>query len=591
MRIRHKIFLGYMAIVAVSVVLVAAFLFTLFDIQHHYTDLLTRDQQMLLQSNNLRSSIEREIVAARTYEQLGSASLLDEYQAAKRDQESAFTEMTRLVTDADDRLSLTDIQAASTRYSRAAEDGMDLAKTHQWQELDALKRTEGEPSRVALLNKVEAYIQRENNEVSTQQQALATEVDEASTRLLLGAIVGIVAALLAATLLTEGITSPLRRLMRNIQRISGGDLETAVAVRSRDEIGELASVLETMRRRLAATAAENEDLLKSAREEAEKLARTRQELEEANAELGLALTTEHEARKHIEGINRLKAEFTSMVSHELKTPVSYVYNYAGALKEHNDSLNEGQRREFLTAIQSEAQHLLTLIDDIMAVSLLESGGLSHRFVETDLRKLTDSVVKDQQLTTRRHTLTVKGPETLPVNADPNRLKQVLNNLLSNAIKYSPQGGAVEVRLRANPGDGTALIYVRDNGIGIRPADVPKLFDRFTRIQRRETMAIPGSGLGLYIAHQIIKAHGGTLSLEPAPGKGTIAQATVPLLVKSPPRGTDGAKDGSGAIGSSNGAANQDGGELLEKVIVQGAEDGEPEIVTIASQGSPVYGAV
>jgi signal transduction histidine kinase len=141
-------------------------------------------------------------------------------------------------------------------------------------------------------------------------------------------------------------------------------------------------------------------------------------------------------------------------------------------------------------------------------------------------------VKDQQFTTRRHTLTVKGPLTLSVRADPTRLKQVLNNLLSNAIKYSPQGGQVEVRLRANRADRTAIIYVRDHGIGIDPEDAPKLFDRFSRIQRKETMAIPGSGLGLYIAHHIVQAHGGTLSLQPAPGNGTIAEVTVPLIAHS-----------------------------------------------------------
>ncbi len=222
-----------------------------------------------------------------------------------------------------------------------------------------------------------------------------------------------------------------------------------------------------------------------------------------------------------------------MISHELKTPISYVYNYAGALKEHNESLNEGQRSEFLTAIQGEAQHLLTLIDDILAISLLDSGGLSHHFVETDLRKLTDAIVRDHQLTTRRHTLSIKGPDNLPVWADPTRLKQVLNNLLSNSIKYSPQGGSIEVHLRANESDGTAMIYVRDHGIGIGPDDVAKAFDRFSRIQRKETVAIPGSGLGLYIAHQIVEMHGGTLTLQPAPGKGTIAEVTVPLLLELP----------------------------------------------------------
>jgi hypothetical protein len=130
---------------------------------------------------------------------------------------------------------------------------------------------------------------------------------------------------------------------------------------------------------------------------------------------------------------------------------------------------------------------------------------------------------------------------VPVLADPNRVKQVMNNLLSNAIKYSTQGGPVEVRLRANPADGMAIIYVRDYGLGIRAADVPKLFDRFTRIQRKETMAIPGSGLGLYIAHQIVEAHGGKLSLEPALGKGTIAQVILPLSHPEPARaGTTGA---------------------------------------------------
>jgi hypothetical protein len=124
---------------------------------------------------------------------------------------------------------------------------------------------------------------------------------------------------------------------------------------------------------------------------------------------------------------------------------------------------------------------------------------------------------------------VKGPDALPVRADPTRLKQVLNNLLSNAIKYSPQGGPIEVRLRSNAPDETAMIYVRDHGIGIDPEDVPRLFDRFSRIQRKETVAIPGSGLGLYIAHHIVEAHGGRLNLQPAPGKGTIAEFTVPLI--------------------------------------------------------------
>lgn len=557
MRIRHKILLGYLAFIGSAVVLIGFFLSNLGDINSRYADLMKNDQSILLLLNNLRSSVQRQMVAVRTFQFAPDSSLQVEFIGARNDQLETLEQIEPLLLAPEDQERMNKLKAAIDRYDVTAQEVMvfpspPLSTTNTVtgtgsldpngaitstnttaalanQVLSLKQQMESETARYNLITEMDGFIVRKTEQVNETSDALDRRVEDVSTQVLLLSLLGGLGALIGAMLLTESFTSPLRRLMRNIQGISSGDLHTAVAVRSRDEIGELAGVLETMRQRLAHTAAENADLLTSAREEAEKLARTRHDLEHANAELQEALAVESEARKRIEEIDRLKAEFTSMISHELKTPVSYVYNYAGALKEHNNSLNDGQRTEFLTAIQGEAQHLLTLVDDIMAISLLESVGLTHRFVETDLRKLTDSVVKDQQLTTRRHTVTVKGPDNLPVRADPTRLKQVLNNLISNAIKYSPQGGPIEVRLRANTPDDTAIVYVRDHGIGIDPDDVPKLFDRFMRIQRKETMAIPGSGLGLYIAHHIVQAHGGTLTLEPAPGKGTIAQVTVPLI--------------------------------------------------------------
>ena len=529
MRIRYKILLGYAALITVLVTLIAFFLLTLSDVNHRYSQLINRDQRVLLQANNIRASAQRQIVAASTYQQIGDDSLLREYNEAVRQQQQSLGEIVPLLTNETDLQTIEDIKEASLIYSKLAREAMDLSRVPDVDTtLLTLKRVQSETARLALLNLLEVFIANKNSQVQEAQAKLVGTVEETSAQLLIWSLVGVIGAAIAGTLLTEGFTAPLRRLMRNIQGISAGDLETAVAVHSTDEIGELATVLETMRQRLAGALAEKEALLEAAQQEAEKLAKTQQELEVANIDLQEALEIESDARRRIEEIDRLKSEFASMVSHELKTPVSYVYNYAGALKEHNNSLNEGQRVEFLTAIQGEAQHLITLIDDIMAISLLETVGLSHRFVETDLRKLIDSVVKDQQLTTRRHTIAIKGPESLAVRADPTRLKQVMNNLISNAIKYSPQGGPIDVRLWANTADKTALIYVRDHGMGIDPADVPQLFDRFSRVQRKETMAIPGSGLGLYIAHHIVEAHGGTLALQPAPGNGTIAEVTVPL---------------------------------------------------------------
>jgi signal transduction histidine kinase len=595
MRIRHKILLGYLAFIASAVVMVAFFLTNLGDISTSYGGLMKHDERMLVLVNNLRASVWRQVVAARTFELRRDLSLQVEYRGAITDQQVALGEIDALLTQQDDRDAITNIKSQLASYTRLTDKVMifpnvtpqpsvdsngHITITTPAQTLSSTPGTDTSPGestfaptnlsqpfagaplvqnmsadadtllgesetvRLNLLNSIELFVIKKTTEVTEAQNTLDVKVTDISAQLLVLSLLGGLGALIGAMLLTESFTAPLRRLMRNIQGISSGDLHTAVAVRSRDEIGELAGVLETMRQRLAQTAAENTDLLTSAREEAEKLAKAQQDLESANAGLQEALKTESEARKRMEEIDRLKSEFTSMISHELKTPVSYVYNYAGALKEHNNSLNDSQRIEFLTAIQGEAQHLLTLIDDIMAISLLESVGLTHHFVETDLRKLADSVVKVQQLTTRRHTLTVKGPENLPVRADPTRLKQVLNNLVSNAIKYSPQGGQVEVRLRANPADNTAMVYVRDYGIGIDPEDVPKLFDRFIRIQRKETLAIPGSGLGLYIAHHIVQAHGGTLKLEPAPGKGTIAEVTVPLMeAATQPEEGDGATGG------------------------------------------------
>jgi signal transduction histidine kinase len=584
MRIRHKILAGYLALVVAAVILVAFFLFTIADINSRYSDLITRDQGILLQANNLRSGAQRQIVAARSYELSPDISLLVEYNDAVQQQTDAIKKITPLLMTVDDRNSLEDIKNASATYTQLADQSIEFVGQGANQSSSNPSIARSETARLALINMVEGFIVRKNQQVSDAQATLSAHVEEVSAQLLAWSLVAVFLTLIAVTLFTESFTAPLRRLMRNVQRIARGDLQTPIVVRSHDEIGELAGVLEEMRRRLSSAAAENESLLASARQEADKLAAIQSELERANIELHHAFLTELDARKRIEDIDKMKSEFASMTSHELKTPVSYIYNYAGALKEHGVSLNDGQRTEFLTAIQGESQHLLTLIDDILAMSLLDAGGLTYHFVETDLRKMADAVVRDHQLTTRRHTITIKGPEHVPVRADPTRLKQVLNNLLSNAIKYSPQGGPIEVRLRANEADGTAMIYVRDNGLGIGSKDIPQLFEKYSRIQRKETVAIPGSGLGLYIAHQIIEAHGGDLTLEPAPGKGTIAEITIPLLTTSPEDEEDAAGEtpasqrrarmhrrqarakASLALEETNRASNEEAAEVIESTI-------------------------
>ncbi len=292
MRIRHKILAGYLALIAVAVVFVFFFLITIHDINQRYSDLIKHDQNILIQANNFRSGTLRQIAAARTYESNPDYSLLVEYNDALHTQEQAIISITPdLVLDFD-RQTLQQIENASKSYTELADQTIQLINKGDHSAQLNENSLQSETARLTLLSTIDGFIARKNQQVSELQAAVAAHVDEVSTQLLLWSLVGVITALIGVTLLTEGFTSPLRRLMRNIQGITQGDLQTAVAVRSKDEIGELAAVLEAMRKRLSAAAAQNETLLKSARAEAEKLASTQQELEGANRDLKKALETE-----------------------------------------------------------------------------------------------------------------------------------------------------------------------------------------------------------------------------------------------------------------------------------------------------------
>src|SRR5438105_800123 len=257
MRIRHKIFIGYMALIAVSVALVVVFLLSLSAINSSYGDLLGSKEQALLQANNLRYSVERETVAARTYEEFGEPGQLAEFEQAIRAQDQAMNLLAPLIAGRQDAQVLQEVQSARANYTTLTRRSIDLARAGKQDALVALNTSEIEPARMELVNACDRLIGSMSNDVALSQAALSSQVNEASARLLLEAVIGILAALLAATLLTEGLTSPLRRLMRKIQGISSGDLQTAITTDSKDEIGELAGVLETMRERLAQAAAQN----------------------------------------------------------------------------------------------------------------------------------------------------------------------------------------------------------------------------------------------------------------------------------------------------------------------------------------------
>jgi PAS domain S-box-containing protein len=222
---------------------------------------------------------------------------------------------------------------------------------------------------------------------------------------------------------------------------------------------------------------------------------------------------------------QLKDTFISIISHELKTPVALIKGYVGTLRREDADWDRAVVQDSLAVIEEEADRLTGLIEDLLDASRLQAGGLAPRMAEVRLpdvaRRWTERFARQQP----ERVIDVVFPEDFPVvQADEERIGQVLSNLLSNAIKYSPSGSRVEVRGRVLPEE--VVVTVSDNGYGIAQADVPHVFERFYRAEdtARRTK---GAGLGLYLAKAIVEAHGGRIWVDAASGPGTRLSFSIP----------------------------------------------------------------
>ncbi|MGN6780720.1 MAG: PAS domain S-box protein [Marmoricola sp.] len=234
-----------------------------------------------------------------------------------------------------------------------------------------------------------------------------------------------------------------------------------------------------------------------------------------------------ERRRTQEAADRLKDEFFASVSHELRTPLTSILGYAELLDDLPDLPPDARR--FLEVIGRGAQRELRLVDDLLTLVKLESGGLTMAAHDVDVRGLAEQAVFSCAPSAGRRRLSVAldaAEEPLVVRGDGLRLGQVLDNLLSNAVKFTPVGGRVEVRVRRD-GD-RAVVEVRDDGPGISEADQQRLFERLFRTREVVEANVPGAGLGLSIALGIAEAHGGSLAVESALGEGTVFRLTLPL---------------------------------------------------------------
>lgn len=247
------------------------------------------------------------------------------------------------------------------------------------------------------------------------------------------------------------------------------------------------------------------------------------------------------ANQQLVDLDRLKNDFVAMVAHDFRGPLMAIRGYAEVVAEDPD-LPAERLREFMKTIVDQTDDLARLASDTFLITQMERGQFEYRWSEIDLGSfLLDALA-------RMHTdraIAIDVPAHFPrIVGDPERLRQVLTNLLSNAIKYSPEGGGITIRARERA-EGHVLLEVADQGLGIPPDQIGRLFAKFERVRSAAHDLVAGTGLGLYICRLIVEGHGGRIWAESAGPQGSTFLILLPIDPR--PRATAGADERERAI--------------------------------------------
>jgi len=289
-------------------------------------------------------------------------------------------------------------------------------------------------------------------------------------------VAGVLAVAAAVTVVAgRRLVRPVRALTRAAERMQAGDHGARVPVKGRDEVGGLAHAFNAMADSL-----------------------------EAGAEQRRAMVSD--------------------VAHELRSPLANIQGYLEAAQDGVVPLDDA----LVASLLDDATTLRRLVDDLQVLALADAGRLTMHRQPVDAAELVRAVVAAQRgaAAAAQVRLEADAAQPVPVAGDPDRLRQVLVNLVDNALRYTPPGGRVTVT--AAVAGGTAVLIVRDTGVGIAPDHLPHVFDRFYRCDASRSRATGGSGLGLAIVRQLVAAHGGTVTAASEPGRGSTFTIHLPL---------------------------------------------------------------
>jgi signal transduction histidine kinase len=297
-------------------------------------------------------------------------------------------------------------------------------------------------------------------------------------------VAGALAAAMALGLarwFARGMTQPLRDMAAAARRMEVGDYTVRVRTRSRDEVGQLAHAFNRM-------------------------------------------------SEELENLERSRRDLVANVSHELKTPIA-------AIRAHLENLLDGVERadpKTLQIMLVQSERLGRLVEQLLDLSKLESGEVRLHREQMPLAPLVSRVVSEIDVARAASGLRIRRriPDDLPpVDADPERVHQVLFNLVDNAVRFTPNGG--EITIAAAQSNGSVEVSVADNGLGIPREHLPRLFERFYRADPARSREDGGTGIGLAIARSVVEAHGGHIRAESEPGIGSVFTFDLPLAPPAP----------------------------------------------------------
>ncbi len=249
-------------------------------------------------------------------------------------------------------------------------------------------------------------------------------------------------------------------------------------------------------------------------------------VEEQTAELRMA-------NDKLEEYNRLKDEFVSTASHELRTPLSIIMGAIRLVLDEIPGQIVPEQRKVLAVAMENVQRLARLVDSLLTISIIESGGPALRLSSVNICELVKDTVSDCRPLGLEEgvRLDCEVPQCrIDVCLDPDKIKEVLINLIYNSLKFTPQGGWTKVICAKQ--DDRILLTVQDSGVGIAKEHIPKLFDKFTQFGRKAGPGDNGTGLGLAIAKKLIERQGGTIEVVSEVGKGTTFTVSLPSITEA-----------------------------------------------------------